>query len=172
MDKNIFTSKCHILSRATRSTLELIHSPHSQGITWGHWTSAYNSLPLGQCCLHLQRDSHMATLCSLLLQGPSSQSRPCSLSPGSSSRPITKRLHAWWWDSQQPEASVNQAAEGNAKWRSVSGIPHFSTLQSFFKLTDDNRNYSWTLSVFRGLTCPFRCGWLDQDHSLVLHIQC
>lgn len=113
------------------------------------------SISLGQCCLHLQWDSHMVMLCSLLLQGPSFQSRLCSLSPGSNPCEITKHLHAWRWDSQQPEASVSQAAERNAKWRSVSGIPCFSTLQSFFKFSADHRNHLLTPPVFRGLTHPF-----------------
>jgi len=113
------------------------------------------SVSLGQCCFHLQWLSHMVMLHSLLLQGPRSQSRLCSLGPDGNSCATTRHLHSWQQDIQQPEASVIQVAEGNAKWRSVSGIPHFSTPQRFFKLTADHRNHSLTPPVFRGITFPF-----------------
>lgn len=66
--------------------------------------------------------------------GHSCQASLASLSTGGNSCVITQMQ--WRWDS-----SAGQAAEGNTKWRSVSGKHHFPKPQIFFKLTAHHRKY-------------------------------
>lgn len=65
MDKNIFASKHHFLFTAAWSTLEQLASHMLKALPED--TGHLPSISLGQSCLHLQWDSHMVMLCSLLL---------------------------------------------------------------------------------------------------------
>lgn len=70
----------------------------------------------------------------------SCQGRLTNLSPGGNSCVVTQEQ--WTWDSQQPgAASAGQAAEGNTKWRSMSGNHHFSKPHVFSKLIAHHWKY-------------------------------
>lgn len=90
-DKNILASKLHFFIYR-----DVISSPD------GADSQTVNLLPediylqFPQFFLHFHWDPHMVTL---LLQGPNSQRRLCSLSPGcNSSCAIMKLLCPWQWD--------------------------------------------------------------------------
>lgn len=164
-DKTTVTSKHHFLSTATWCNLEHTAS----------WSRHYQdtrhlpSISLGQCCVYFS-GTHGDVMFSSAAR-PSCQGRLANLSPGGHAC-VTTQV-PWGWDSQQPgAASAGQAAEGNAKWRSVSGNHHFSKPQIFFKLTAHHRKYLLTLSVLRAFTHSFGWGGSGQFHFFVPRNQC